>query len=464
MHIVIIGNGIAGITAARQIRKLSPDHAITVVSAETDHFFSRTALMYVYMGHMRFEDTKPYEDWFWKKNRIELLRGFVTKVEPENRNLLFDDGSILHFDKLLIAAGSKPNKFGWPGQDLAGVQGLYHYQDLENMERFSAGLQRAVIVGGGLIGIEMAEMFHSRHIPVTFLVREKNFWDVVLPLEEAQMVNRHILENGIDLRLGTELKEILPDAEGKARAVITNKGETIECGFVGLTVGVSPNIAFLQDSGIETDRGVLVNEHLETNIPGIFAAGDCAQLRTLRPGRRPIEAVWYAGRMMGETAAYNMVGSWQSAVGSGRTLRGDGSGRLISYDPGIWFNSAKFFEIEYQVYGTILPNMPDNQSVVYWEHPEGRRSVRIAYDRHTGSVVGFNLMGVRYRHEVCEKWLRAGTHIEEVLQNLGIANFDPEFYQQYEAEVIAQYNRQSGRNLTLKKRRGLAGALAFLRG
>lgn len=453
MHIVIIGNGIAGITAARQIRKLS-EHRITVVSSETDHFFSRTALMYIYMGHLRFEDTKPYEDWFWKKNRIELLRGFVKKVEPEQRRLLLEDGSTLRFDKLLIATGSRSNKFGWPGQDLAGVQGLYHYQDLENMERHSAGLRRAVIVGGGLIGIEMAEMLHSRHIPVTFLVREKNFWDGVLPLEEAQMVNRHIRENDIDLRLETELKEILPDAQGKVRAVVTNKGETIECGFVGLTVGVSPNIAFLQGSGIETDRGVLVNEHLETNIPGIFAAGDCAQLRAPRPGRRPIEAVWYTGRMMGETAAYNLLGGEQSAVGAG----------LISYDPGIWFNSAKFFDMEYQVYGTILPNMPDDQSAVYWEHPDGRCSVRIAYQRQTGSVVGFNLMGVRYRHEVCEKWLSAGTHIEEVLQNLGIANFAPEFYRQYETEVIAQYNRQSGRDLRLKKRRGLAGALAFLRG
>jgi len=428
MHIVIIGNGIAGITAARHIRKLSADHIITVVSAETDFFFSRTALMYIYMGHMRFEDTKPYEDWFWKKNRIELLRGFVHKVEPESRQLLFDDGSTLSFDHLLIATGSKSNKFGWPGQDLAGVQGLYHYQDLENMERLSAGLRRAVIVGGGLIGIEMAEMFHSRHIPVTFLVRENNFWDGVLPLEEAQMINRHILENGIDLRLGTELKEILPDAEGKARAVVTNHGETIECGFVGLTVGVSPNIAFLKDSGIETDRGVLVNEFLQTNIPGIFAAGDCAQLRAPRPGRRPIEAVWYTGRMMGETAAYNIVGGGQSAVGTG----------LITYNPGIWFNSAKFLDIEYQVYGTVLPNMPENQTSVYWEHPNGRRSVRIVYDRHTGSVVGFNLMGVRYRHEICEKWLSAGTHIEKVLQNLGMAHFDPEFFSHYEAELPAQ--------------------------
>jgi NADPH-dependent 2,4-dienoyl-CoA reductase/sulfur reductase-like enzyme len=454
MHIVIIGNGIAGITAARHVRKLS-DHRITVISGETDHFFSRTALMYVYMGHMRFEDTKPYEDWFWEKNRIELVHGFVKIVEPESKRLRFEDGKTLTYDRLLIATGSKSNKFGWPGQDLEGVQGLYSYQDLESMERHSQGLKRAVIVGGGLIGIEMAEMFHSRHIPVTFLVREKSFWDVVLPAEESQMVSRHILENGIDLRLETELKEILPDANGKVRAVVTKDGETIECGFVGLTAGVSPNVDFLKGSGIEMEKGILVNEFLETNMPGIFAAGDCAQLRSPKSGRRPTEAVWYVGRMMGETVAHNVVGSLQSAVGS-RTS-------LIPYDPGVWFNSAKFFDIEYQVYGTVQAEAPDHHGSLYWEHPGGRASIRLVYDKNTGAIIGFNLMGVRYRQEVCEKWLKEETPVEEVLQNLGIANFDPEFYKEYEHGVVALYNHQTGRNLSLKKSRGLAGALAFLR-
>ena len=87
MHIAIIGNGISGITAARFIRKLS-DHKITVISAETDHFFSRTALMYIYMGHMRYEDTKPYEDWFWDKNRINLLNAYVEKVDTQNKKLV----------------------------------------------------------------------------------------------------------------------------------------------------------------------------------------------------------------------------------------------------------------------------------------------------------------------------------------------------------------------------------------
>lgn len=443
MHIAIIGNGISGITAARYIRKFS-DHQITVISSESDHFFSRTALMYIYMGHMRFEDTKPYEDWFWEKNRINLKKGFVEKVNHQDNELVFSGGEKMNYDKLILATGSASNKFGWPGQDLEAVHGMYTLQDLEAMEKYSEGLKRAVIVGGGLIGIEMAEMFHSRNIPVTFLVRETDFWNGVLPIEESRMVGRHIFENHIDLQLATELKEIVDDGNGKACAVITSKGERIECGFVGLTAGVHPNINFLKESGIEIQRGIVVNEYLETNIPNIYAIGDCAQMKDPKPGRRPVEAIWYTGRMMGETVAYNICG------------------QKVAYDPGIWFNSAKFFEIEYQVYGTVLAKMADHHEAIYWEHPEGRKSIRVIYDKNTEEIVGFNLMGVRFRHEVCEKWLKEKTNVDVVLQDLAIANFDPEFYKSYEPEVLKIYNQKSGKNLTPKKKRGWTQAFKFL--
>ncbi len=450
MKIVILGNGIAGITAARHIRKRS-NHAITVISDESEHFFSRTALMYVYMGHMRFRDTQPYEDWFWEKNRIALLRARIERIDFQEKKLFTTKGEIVGYDKLLLAVGSKSNKFGWPGQDLDGVHGLYHFQDLEAMERHTSGLERAVIVGGGLIGVEMAEMFHSRNIPVSFLVRESDFWNLVLPPEESRMVSRHLREHHIDLRLETELKEILPDAAGKkCAAATTNKGDIIPCGFVGLTVGVSPNIDFLKNTALETNRGILVNEFLETNIPDVYAAGDCAELRQPRPGRKPVEAVWYTGRMMGETVAHNIVGQ-QSAVSSRQ-----------SYNPGIWFNSAKFFDIEYQVYGDIQVKLPDNQATLYWEHPDGKKSIRLNFEKSGGRILGFNLMGVRYRHEVCDKWIRTNAHIEEVLQRLGMANFDPEFCPQHEAELVAIYNQQTGKNLKLKQKRGLESVLSFL--
>ncbi|GAB4497555.1 MAG: FAD-dependent oxidoreductase [Saprospiraceae bacterium] len=446
MKIVILGNGIAGITAARNMRKLS-DHDITVISDESEHFFSRTALMYVYMGHMRFRDTKPYEDWFWEKNRIQLLRARIERIDFQEKKLFTQKGEAVAYDKLLLAVGSRSNKFGWPGQDLDGVHGLYHLQDLEAMERHTPSLERAVVVGGGLIGVEMAEMFHSRHIPVTFLVREADFWNGILPPEEARMVSRHLREHHIDLRLETELKEILPDAFGKkCAAVVTNKGEKISCGFVGLTVGVSPNIDFLKNTGLETNRGILVNDFLETNISDVYAAGDCAELRQPQPGRKTIEAVWYTGRMMGETVAHNML-----------------TESRVPYNPGIWFNSAKFFDIEYQVYGDIQAKLPENQATLYWEHSDGKKSIRLNFEKESGRIVGFNLMGVRYRHEVCERWIRTGAHVEAVLQRLGLANFDPEFSSQHEEELVQLYNQQTGQHLKMRQKRGLEAVLEFLK-
>ena len=221
-HLVIIGNGITGITVARNVRKMS-EMKITVISGETDHLFSRTALMYIYMGHMKYEHTKPYEDWFWPKNRIDLIRGFVNEIDTDNKRLTMDDRSTIEYDVLLIATGSQSNTFGWPGQNLPGVQGLYSMQDLELLEENSRNISRAVIVGGGLIGIELSEMLLSRAIPVTFLVREKYYWDVVLPQEEAKLISRHIVEHGIDLRLSTELKEITAGDDGHVNSVITDK-------------------------------------------------------------------------------------------------------------------------------------------------------------------------------------------------------------------------------------------------
>ena len=124
------------------------------------------------------------------------------------------------------------------------------------------------------------------------------------------MVTREIQRtHGIDLQLETELKEILPDAKGRARAVLTSKGEEIPCQFVGLTAGVHANKSLAESAGIETNRGFLINEYLETNIADIFAAGDCAELRNPAPGRRGVEAVWYTGKLMGPILAQTLCGN-----------------------------------------------------------------------------------------------------------------------------------------------------------
>lgn len=441
-HIVILGNGITGITTARELRKSSDDR-ITVISSETRHFFSRPALMYIYMGHMKYEHTKPYEDWFWEKNRIDLIQGKVEAIDFKNKSLKLSEEAAVSYDILVLATGSQSNKFGWPGQELKGVQGLYGYPDVMSMEENTKGISRGVIVGGGLIGVELAEMLLSRGIHVTFLVREKKFWNMVLPEREAEMVERHIRVHHVDLRMESELKEIIGDGAGRVKRVTTKSGETIECGFVGLAVGVSPNIAFLKGSGLETDRGILVDALFRTNIPGVYAAGDCAQFRQPLPGRRPVEQVWYTGKMHGEFLAKII------------------SGKKMPYSPGIWFNSAKFFDIEYQTYGSAPSKCPPDEDGFYWEDPAGRRAVRLHFRKSDQAILGFNFMGIRARHQVCEQWIVDGRDLTYVLRHLGALNFDPEFFTGFEQSLIAQYNSaHPHQTVKMETRKGLFSRIA----
>ena len=434
-HVVIIGNGISGVTAARHIRKLS-NKRITIISAETDYFFSRTALMYVYMGHMKFEHTQPYENWFWEKNRIELKSGFVEKVDYDSKVLSFSGRGKITYDQLILAVGSKSNKFGWPGQDLKGVQGLYSKQDLDLMEENTTEhkVERAVIVGGGLIGVEMAEMLHSRNIPVSFFVREDKFWGNVLPLKEADIIGKHLESRGIDLRFNTELKEIISDENGRVKAVVSSNGEELACQFVGLTAGVSPNIDFLKETDLETEEGIVVNQFLETNQPDVYSIGDCAQFSKPVAGRNNLEQVWYTGRIMGETVAQTICGN------------------KLAYKPGHWFNSAKFFDIEYQTYGWVHSKLQDGEANFYWEHKGGEMCMHFVFDKASRKFLGLNTFGIRIRHEVMNRHLDADSTIDKVMEQLKDANFDPEFYRLYEDEIVAKFNVEQGTKISVKKR------------
>lgn len=422
-HIVIIGNGISGVTTARHIRKLS-NKKITIISSESEFFFSRTALMYVFMGHMKMEHTQPYEADFWKKNKIELKQSFVNHVDTDAKKVIFEDDSSMDYDKLVIASGSKSNKFGWKGQDLNGVFTMYNKQDLEKLEEIIIDCKHAVIVGGGLIGIELVEMLLSRKIPVTFIVREKSFWGTVLPSDESKLINKHIREHKVDLRLDSNLDEIISDNYGNVKAIITDNGETIECSLVGLTVGVSPNINFLKTSQIELGLGIKVNRFLETNIKDVFAIGDCAEQEIPIGNRKTIEAIWYTGRMMGETLAQTICGN------------------RIQYNPGHWFNSAKFLDIEYQTYGWVFANPHENETQFYWEHSSKKIAIRISFDKNTNKFLGINTFGIRMRHEFFDMVLTEKKSVEYVVQNLKKANFDPEFYSKYETEIQSQFQNQ----------------------
>ena len=439
MHLVIIGNGITGVTCALTVRRLRPEARITLVSAESAHHYSRTALMYVYMGHLRAQDIKPYDDWFWDENRLALVHATATALNTADKLVVLDDGTTLAYDELLLATGSESKRYGWPGQHLAGVQGLYNLPDLEAMTRDTHGISRGVVVGGGLIGVELAEMLHTRGIETLVLVRDNRYWGTVLPPEEANLVDRQFQENHVAVHYNTELREILGDAQGRVRAVVTTAGEEIACQWVGLATGVTPNLTLAKTSTVETDRGILVDAHLRTSVPHVFAAGDCAQHRQPAAGEVPIEQLWYTGRMQGETVAHTICG------------------QPTPYRRGIWFNSAKFFNLEYQTYGQAPATPMAGLGSFYWEHPDSRAALRIYFEAAAPhAVVGFNALGLRLRQAVCEQWIREHAPVATVMAHLGAANFDPEFFPKHEKTIVADFNRQFPQQpVVLKQRKGL---------
>ncbi|PAP76956.1 NAD(P)/FAD-dependent oxidoreductase [Rubrivirga marina] len=398
MHVVIVGNGIAGVTAARHVRKADAEAHVTLVSDETATPFARTALMYVYMGVLTRSHTALYEERFWAENRIDRVVDRALALDPDRQRLALRNGGDLAYDRLLIATGSVPFLPDWPGAGLDGVQGLYHLQDLNRMEAATVEVERAAVVGGGLIGVELAEMLRTRGVDVTFLVREERYLPRVFSEAESALVADAIRAHGVDLRLGAEVDRV--EGQGRAEAVVTADAERIPAGFVGVGTGVRPNVGWLGDA-VEADRGVLVDAALRTSAANVWAAGDCAQLREPPVGARAVEPIWYTARLQGATAGLGMAG------------------RPLAYAPGVFFNSAKFFDLEWQVYGATSTDGDD------WEWTDGRRGLRI---RHAdGAVRGVSALGVRLRQAVCTQWVEEEWALDRALTDLDAARFDPEF-------------------------------------
>lgn len=430
-HVVIIGNGIAGITAAREIRKQS-EYKITVISKESKYFFSRTALMYVYMGHMPFENLQPYENDFWSKNRIDLIHDEVVSIDFASKKLTCLN-SELNFNDVIFATGSKTAYYNWPGQELKGVQGLYSKQDLENLEALTPRIKSAVVVGGGLIGVELVEMLLTRGIEVHFIIRDKHFWGSVIPQENAKFLEKWMLHHkGLKFYFSAELDRI----EGKeyVEEVVLKDGTQIKCEFVGIATGVQANIELAKKTKLGTNRGILVNEYLETSQANCYAIGDCAEITNPQNKRKAIEQVWYTGRMMGETVAKTICGN------------------KTSYSPGIWFNSAKFFDIEYQTYGIVSPVACDRCQQFHWEHPTKPIFLTFNFEKLSMEFEGINTFGVRLRHELFDQWIREKRSIQFVLENLATANFDPEFYRSFEKEIIQKFNQTFNTSIQVKKK------------
>lgn len=408
MRYVIIGNGVAGVTAALTLRAREPDAAIAIVSGESEYFFSRTALMYAYMDRLTLRDLEPYERHVWKKQSIQLVNDWVEDLDNHHSQLRLRSGGTMTFDRLLLATGSRPNLPAWPGVDKV-QSGLVHFvslQDLAACESLTRPGARAVVIGGGLIGVELVECLRHHGVEVTFLVREPWYWPVALAAEEGEMISSHIRRHGVTL-LHDELIAEVKSESGRVTGVTTESGKHFECDLFGVAVGVHPAVEWLR--GVTTpprvEKGILVSPDFRTSLDSVWAAGDCAEL--VYEGKTGvIEQIWYSARRQGELAAMSMLGD------------------AVDYSPPIFYNSSKFFEIEYTTTGDVML-APAGSRHFYVRIPNREISLRIV--EHQGRVIGFNMLGSRWNHNVFEQWIDERRNLAYVVPRLREAQFDVEF-------------------------------------
>ena len=400
MHYVIIGNGVAGITAAFALRKRDGAARISVVSGESDYFFSRTALMYAFMDRMNLRDLEPFERKTYVTQRIERVRGWVTNFDATAHNLLLADGRQIAYDRLLLATGSVPNQPTWSGLELvsSGIVNFVSLQDLEACERLVPSTRRAVVAGGGLIGVELVECLAHHGIEVDFLVRESWYWPMALAKEEGELIAAHIRRHGVSLHLNDEIAEVSAGADGRVSNVRTSQGKDLTCQLLGVCIGVRPAIDWLREvkTPPAVGRGIQVGNDFRASLPDVWAAGDCAEL----PNDQ-VEQIWYSAKRQGELAAQSMLGD------------------AVDYRPPLFFNSAKFFDIEYTTVGVAGPES------FFYRFPGKEISLRIMH--RDGAVVGFNMLGSRWNHTWFEKWIGERRSLKEVMSQLHLSQFDVEF-------------------------------------
>jgi len=302
MRYAIVGNGVAGVTAALTLRERDPRASITLIGGESDYFFSRTALMYAFMDRMSRRDLEPYERKVYEAQRIERLRGWVISLDAVKRELQLDTGESVAWDRLLIATGSRPRRPDWRG--LEGVRsGLVNFvsmQDLDTCEAAARRGEKAVVVGGGLIGIELVECLRWAGMEVTFLIREPWYFPVALSDPESQMVIAHLRGHGVNVVTGEALTSVETDARGAVIAVTTQSQQRYECRLLGVCIGVQPAVQWLREiaTPLRLNRGVIVDAGFRTSLENVYAAGDCAEIEL--PGEKAfVEQLWYSAKRQG---------------------------------------------------------------------------------------------------------------------------------------------------------------------
>ncbi|HNB41283.1 MAG TPA: FAD-dependent oxidoreductase [Anaerolineales bacterium] len=313
MKYVVIGTGVAGISAVEAIRSVDRAGEIVMLGDDPHGYYSRPGLAYILTGELQDESLFPKkrEDYIPLKFKYKKAR--VIRIDRANKVLHLDDKTPLAYDKLLIATGASAIPLIVPGANLQGVMKLDHLEDARGILKHAKRGRTAIVVGGGITALELTEGLLARGVHVHYLLRGNRYWSSVLDEHESRIVEGRLQAEGVTLHFHSEVQEIIGKS-GKVRGVRLLDGRIMKCDMLAYAVGIKPRAELAKSADLALDRGILVNEYLQTNDPNIYAAGDVAQVYDPLTGRSVLDSLWSPAREQGYAAGLNMAGKSQAYV------------------------------------------------------------------------------------------------------------------------------------------------------
>ena len=307
MKYAIIGAGVAGIAAIEAIRSIDSLGHITLIGDDPYGFYSRPGLAYYLTGELHDKALFPRTAEDLGKLSFQYIRGQITKIVRTDHALELDSQASIPYDRLLIAVGAHALPLEVPGADLDGVLKLDHMTDAKRILKKVRRGKTAVVVGGGITALELVEGLLARGMKAHYLLRGDRYWSNVLDERESRIIENRLREEGVRLHHHAEISEVT-GKNGKVSAVRLQSGQVLQCDLVAYAIGIRPRVALAKQAGLAIDRGILVDEYLQTNDPDIFAAGDVAQVYDPMSGRSILDSLWAPARQQGYTAGLNMAG------------------------------------------------------------------------------------------------------------------------------------------------------------
>ncbi|WP_322923803.1 nitrite reductase large subunit NirB [Paenibacillus campi] len=277
-RLVLIGNGMAGVATLEQMIKLGGNYDITVIGSEPHPNYNRIMLSYVLEGSRTIDDIVLNSLEWYSANNITLHTGTtVTAIDPQQQIVIADNGLHIPYDKVIIATGSSSLILPIPGHDKQGVVGFRDIADCQHMLEAAAHYRKAAVIGGGLLGLEAAKGLASLGMDVTVVHLMNDLMERQLDSIAASMLKKELETHGIRFRMGAQTSALLGGE--RVEKLLFKDGSELAADFVVMAAGIRPNIAVARASGIETGRGIIVNDDMQTSLEHVYAVGECVEHR-----------------------------------------------------------------------------------------------------------------------------------------------------------------------------------------